>query len=60
MLKNIGESEGMLMQEIANVLLNCGLGIGCVAYLIYFQNHVMMKMLDTLGRNRQKISDYRR
>lgn len=36
------------MQEIITLLSNYGIGIVCVAYLIYFQNTTMKSMLDTL------------
>lgn len=36
------------MQEIINLLTNNGIGIVCVAYLIYFQNTTMKSMLETL------------
>lgn len=37
------------MQEIINLITNYGIGIVCVAYLIYFQNTTMKSMLDTLS-----------
>lgn len=37
------------MQEIINLLTNNGIGIVCVAYLIYFQNTTMKSMLETLS-----------
>lgn len=36
------------MQEILTLLSNYGIGVVCVAYLIYFQNTTMKSMLDTL------------
>lgn len=36
------------MQELINLLTNNGIGIVCVAYLIYFQNTTMKSMLETL------------
>lgn len=36
------------MQEIITLLSNYGIGIVCVAYLIYFQSTTMKSMLDTL------------
>lgn len=36
------------MQEIINLITNNGIGIVCVAYLIYFQNTTMKSMLETL------------
>lgn len=37
------------MQELINLLTNNGIGIVCVAYLIYFQNTTMKSMLETLS-----------
>mgnify|MGYP007022359679 CR=1 FL=1 len=36
------------MQELINLLTNNGIGIVCVAYLIYFQSTTMKQMLETL------------
>lgn len=36
------------MEEIVNLLVQNGLGVCCVAYLIYFQHYTMTKMLETL------------
>ena len=36
------------MEDIINLLVQNGLGVCCVAYLIYFQHSTMTKMLDTL------------
>lgn len=36
------------MQEIITLLSNYGIGVVCVAYLIYFQSTTMKSMLDTL------------
>jgi len=37
------------MTDLINLLTNNGIGIVCVAYLIYFQSTTMTKMIDTLG-----------
>jgi hypothetical protein len=37
------------MMDLINLLTNNGIGIVCVAYLIYFQNTTMKKMLETLS-----------
>lgn len=37
------------MQDIINLITNNGIGVVCVAYLIYFQNTTMKSMLDTLS-----------
>lgn len=36
------------MEELINAITNNGIGIVCVAYLIYFQSTTMKKMLETL------------
>jgi hypothetical protein len=36
------------MQDLINLITNNGIGIVCVAYLIYFQSTTMNKMLSTL------------
>lgn len=37
------------MKEIIDLLYNYGIGIICVAYMIYFQNTTMKEMLKTLS-----------
>lgn len=37
------------MKEIADLIMNYGLGIICVVYMIYFQNTTMKEMIKTLG-----------
>lgn len=37
------------MQEMINFIVNNGIGVVCVAYLIYFQNTTMNKMLKALN-----------
>ena len=37
------------MEEIANLIMNNGLGIACVAYLIWFQSTTMKEMSSTLS-----------
>ena len=44
------------MQEIINLLSNFGIGIVCVAYLIYFQSTTMKEMLKTLNSIDKRIS----
>lgn len=36
------------MENIINLLMNNGIGVVCVAYLIYFQNTTMKEILKTL------------
>jgi len=37
------------MEDLVQMVVNNGLGVVCVVYLIYFQNTTMSKMLETLG-----------
>lgn len=37
------------MEDLVQLVVNNGLGVVCVIYLIYFQNTTMTKMLDTLS-----------
>lgn len=37
------------MDELINMLMNNGMGVVCVAYLIYFQSTTMKEMLNTLN-----------
>ena len=37
------------MDEILNLIMNNGIGVVCVAYLIYFQSTTMKEMLNTLN-----------
>lgn len=37
------------MEEIMNLIVNNGIGVVCVAYLIYFQSTTMKEMLNTLN-----------
>ena len=36
------------MQEIIQMIVDNGIGVACVGYLIYFQSTTMSKMLATL------------
>lgn len=36
------------MEDIMNIIVNNGIGVVCVAYMIYFQNTTMKEMLSTL------------
>ena len=44
------------MEEIINLLTNNGIGIVCVAYLIYFQSTTMKSMLKTLGTINERLT----
>lgn len=37
------------MEQLVTTIANNGIGIVCVAYLIYFQSTTMKKMLETLN-----------
>lgn len=36
------------MQDLINLMINNGIGVVCIAYLIYFQATTMKEMLKTL------------
>ena len=44
------------MKEIADMIMNYGLGIVCVVYMIYFQNTTMKEMLRTLGTINERLT----
>ena len=44
------------MEELINLITNNGIGIVCVAYLIYFQSTTMKSMLKTLGTINERLS----
>ena len=39
------------MQELINLIVNNGIGIVCVAYMIYFQMTTMKEMSKTMQEN---------
>lgn len=43
------------MEEIINLITNNGIGVCCVAYLIYFQNTTMKEMLKSLTEINTKL-----
>ena len=45
------------MAELIQVLTENGIGIVCVAYLIYFQNSTMTKMIEALNTIKGDIKD---
>lgn len=48
------------MEEIINLLINNGIGVVCVAYLIYFQSTTMKEMnktLDNMNTNLTKMNE---
>lgn len=44
------------MGEIVDLIVNNGIGIGCVVYLIYFQSTTMKEMLNTLNSINTRLS----
>ena len=44
------------MEEIVQYIANYGLGVVCVAYMIYFQNTTMKEMLHTLGTINERLT----
>ena len=44
------------MESIINLIVESGLSIVCVGYLIYFQHTTMTKMLETLGGIDKRIA----
>ena len=43
------------MEEIVNLMMNNGLGIACVAYLIWFQSTTMKSMENVLNAIEQRL-----
>lgn len=44
------------MEEVIQAVANYGMGVVCVAYMIYFQNTTMKEMLHTLGTINERLS----
>ena len=44
------------MQEIIQMIVDNGIGVACVCYLIYFQSTTMSKMLDTLNTISERLT----
>lgn len=44
------------MLDIINLLTNNGIGIVCVAYLIYFQSTTMKKIVETLESINERLT----
>lgn len=44
------------MTDLIKVITENGIGIVCVAYLIYFQSNTMSKMLETLDSIKNDIA----
>ncbi len=43
------------MQDLINLIVNNGLGVFCVAYLIYFQNTTMKDLLKNMQENNRVL-----
>lgn len=43
------------MQDIINLIVNNGLGVFCVAYLIYFQNTTMKDISKNMQENNKVL-----
>ncbi len=44
------------MEELMNLIVNNGIGVVCVAYLIYFQSTTMKEMLGTLNSINNRLT----
>lgn len=44
------------MQEIVDLMVNNGIGMVCMVYLIYFQSTTMKEMLNTLNGINTRLS----
>lgn len=44
------------MADLINLITQNGIGIVCVAYMIYFQNTTMKQMLNTLNSIDKRLS----
>lgn len=47
---------GELMEELIKLMVDNGLSVVCVAYLIYFQLTTMKEMLKTLGSINERLT----
>lgn len=43
------------MQDIINLIVNNGLGVFCVAYLVYFQNTTMKEISKNMEENNKVL-----
>lgn len=46
----------MYMSDIVNLITNNGIGVICVAYLIYFQNTTMKEMVSSLKLINERLA----
>ena len=44
------------MKELVDLIYNYGIGLICVAYMIYFQNTTMKEMLKTLSNMDNRLT----
>lgn len=44
------------MEEIVNLIVDNGIGVVCVGYLIYFQSTTMKQMLNTLTTMSERLT----
>lgn len=47
---------GDIMEELIKLMIDNGLSVVCVAYLIYFQLTTMKEMLKTLGSINERLT----
>lgn len=45
------------MQEMLDIIVNHGIGVACVLYMMYFQNTTMKGMLDTLSTMNGELAE---
>lgn len=43
------------MEQLIQLIVDNGISVVCVAYLIYFQHTTMSKMLDTLSSIKERL-----
>lgn len=43
------------MEQLIKLIVDNGISVVCVAYLIYFQHTTMSKMLDTLSSIKERL-----
>lgn len=56
LVDNIKLWKVVFMQDIIDLITNNGIGIVCVAYLIYFQSTTMKEMLNALSNINIRLS----
>ena len=48
--------KGGPMEDVVNIIANNGIGVVCVAYLIYFQSTTMKEMLNALNGISERLA----